>query len=293
MAYPALQYTLWRLDPNAFVTTVEGTPSFTDVVAELQKRGLKKAWLVPLFAVAGDHVRSPRIRHPPLRGHRPRLRRGGIPVLPPRPPQCRRRGSPRQNSRPIRHQGDPSVNTLGTLYGIGVGPGDPELLTIKAARILGQVAAVFAASSSKNDHSIAQAIVAPHLPPGTAIIRLAFPMTRDTTALEAAWHANAVTMADRLATGRDAAFITLGDPMLYSTFAYVLPCLRTLLPGLTVTIIPGITSLQAAAAATGTPLAASGENLLVASGVDDPMNSARNSPTSKSSTLRSRDRNSA
>ena len=58
MAYPALQYVLWRIDPNAFVTTVEGTPSFDDVVAELKKRGITKAWLIPLFAVAGDHARN-------------------------------------------------------------------------------------------------------------------------------------------------------------------------------------------------------------------------------------------
>lgn len=58
MAYPALQYSLWRLDPNAFVATVEGTPSFEDAVAELKKRGVKKAWLMPLFAVAGDHARN-------------------------------------------------------------------------------------------------------------------------------------------------------------------------------------------------------------------------------------------
>lgn len=58
MAYPALQYTLWQLDPNAFVTTVEGTPSFTDLVAALKKRGIEKAWLMPLFAVAGDHAHN-------------------------------------------------------------------------------------------------------------------------------------------------------------------------------------------------------------------------------------------
>jgi sirohydrochlorin cobaltochelatase len=58
MAYPALQYTLWRLDKNAFVATVEGTPSFADAVAELRARGIKKAWLVPLFAVAGDHAHN-------------------------------------------------------------------------------------------------------------------------------------------------------------------------------------------------------------------------------------------
>ena len=58
MAYPALQYSLWRVDPNAFVTTVEGIPSFDDVVADLKAKGIKKAWLIPLFAVAGDHARN-------------------------------------------------------------------------------------------------------------------------------------------------------------------------------------------------------------------------------------------
>lgn len=58
MAYPALQYALWRFDRNAFVATVEGTPSFEDAVADLKARGVKKAWLLPLFAVAGDHARN-------------------------------------------------------------------------------------------------------------------------------------------------------------------------------------------------------------------------------------------
>jgi precorrin-2/cobalt-factor-2 C20-methyltransferase len=161
------------------------------------------------------------------------------------------------------------MTALGTLYGIGVGPGDPELLTIKAARILGRVAAVFAASSSKNDYSIAEAIIGPHLPDGRKATRLPFPMTRDPLALAAAWESNAAAMAAVLADGRDAAFITLGDPLLYSTFGYVLPRLRRRLPGLPVVIVPGVTSFQAAAAKTGDILAESGENLLVASGVDE------------------------
>jgi precorrin-2/cobalt-factor-2 C20-methyltransferase len=162
------------------------------------------------------------------------------------------------------------VSGLGRLYGIGVGPGDPELLTLKAARILGQVAAVFAAASSKNDHSIAQAIVAPHLAPQATVIRLSFPMTKDQATLDAAWRANAAAMAQVLVSGRDAAFITLGDPLLYSTFGYVLPLVTELLPGLETTVVPGVTSFQAAAAATGTVLAAANENLLIASGVDSP-----------------------
>ena len=157
----------------------------------------------------------------------------------------------------------------GTLYGIGVGPGDPELVTLRAVRILGAADAVFAASSSKNDYSIAEAIVAPHLPAGRELTRLPFPMTRDPAALDAAWARNAEIMAETLAAGRDAAFITLGDPLLYSTFGYVLPLLRALLPELPVEVVPGITSFQAAAARTGQVLVESGENLLIASGVDE------------------------
>ncbi|MFP5259178.1 MAG: sirohydrochlorin cobaltochelatase [Acidobacteriota bacterium] len=58
MAYPALQYSLWRIDQNAFVATVEGVPSFADVAADLKAKGVTNAWLIPLFAVAGDHARN-------------------------------------------------------------------------------------------------------------------------------------------------------------------------------------------------------------------------------------------
>jgi precorrin-2/cobalt-factor-2 C20-methyltransferase len=159
--------------------------------------------------------------------------------------------------------------SMGTLFGVGAGPGDPELLTLKAARILGQVEVILAASSTKNDYSLAQDIVSPHLREGAEVIRLGFPMTRDQAVLDAAWSANARIAADILESGRDAAFVTLGDPLLYSTFGYLLPRLRALLPEARVRIVPGITSYQAAAAASGAILAESGENLLILSGVGD------------------------
>ncbi len=155
----------------------------------------------------------------------------------------------------------------GALYGLGVGPGDPELVTLKAARILGRVDAVLAASSTKNDYSLSLDIVRPHLRPGVEVIRLGFPMTRDREVLESAWEKNAALAADILKSGRDAAFITLGDPLLYSTFGYLLPRLRAILPEAGVSIVPGITSFQAAAAAAGEVLAESGESLLILSGV--------------------------
>jgi precorrin-2/cobalt-factor-2 C20-methyltransferase len=155
----------------------------------------------------------------------------------------------------------------GTLYGIGVGPGDPELLPLKAIRILGEVNVVFAASSSKNSYSLAVDIAAPHIPEGTPVIRQAFPMTRDREEAGRAWREHAHTIIDRLDRGENAAFITLGDPTTYSTYGYVLQNLRSLRPDLPVETVPGITSYQASAARLNLPLVEGEESLLVTSGV--------------------------
>ena len=155
----------------------------------------------------------------------------------------------------------------GHLYGIGVGPGDPELLTIKAAGILGRVDVILAASSTKNDDSLALDIARPHLKPDARVIRLGFPMSRDEETLKSAWMENARLVLSELEASHDAAFLTLGDPLLYSTFAYLLRTLRTLAPDQAVTVVPGITSFQAVAAATRTVLAESDQNLLILPGI--------------------------
>ena len=162
------------------------------------------------------------------------------------------------------------MSNLGTLYGIGVGPGDPDLLTIKAAKALAGAAVVFAASSTKNEYSRSLDIVKEHIRPETEIIQLGFPMTRDQEKLDAAWAENAHRVAEHLRMGQNCAFITLGDPLIYSTFGYLLQTLPAILPDLQVEIIPGITSFQAAAAASHTQLCESGESLIVLSGVADP-----------------------
>jgi precorrin-2/cobalt-factor-2 C20-methyltransferase len=161
------------------------------------------------------------------------------------------------------------LNSIGTLYGIGVGPGDPELLTLKAVNILRRVDVVLAASSSRNEYSIAQDIARPHLHDSVPVVKLDFPMTRDREALETAWKENARIAARELLKGRDAAFLTLGDPMVYSTFGYLARTVARLHPEIPVRVVPGITSFQAAAAGNGVPLVESGENLLILSGVND------------------------
>jgi len=159
------------------------------------------------------------------------------------------------------------MTSFGTLYGIGVGPGDPDLITLKAVKILQKVDVVLAAASTKNEASLALSIAAPHLREGAEVVRLNFPMTRDQDVLDKAWRANADTVYALLQSGKSAAFLTLGDPLTYSTFGYLLRTLNGLLAAIPVEVVPGITSYQAAAAHTGRVLVESGESLAVVSGV--------------------------
>ncbi len=155
--------------------------------------------------------------------------------------------------------------TAGTLYGIGVGPGDPELITLKALKVLRQVPHIFASSSPKNTYSLALSIVRCHLN-GAGLEHLPFPMTKDEAVLKAAWESNARRVLEVLATGADAAFVTLGDPLTYSTFGYLLKTLKRLDPEVSIVTIPGITSYSAAAALTHIPLTEGEESFYLVSG---------------------------
>lgn len=155
--------------------------------------------------------------------------------------------------------------TTGTLYGIGVGPGDPELITLKALKVLERVPHIFASCSTKNNYSLALNIVRSHLN-GAGLEHLPFPMTRDPQALQAAWESNARRVLEVLGTGADAAFVTLGDPLTYSTFGYLLKTMKRLNPSTRIITIPGITSYAAAAALTHIPLTEGEESFFVVSG---------------------------
>lgn len=155
---------------------------------------------------------------------------------------------------------------LGMLYGIGVGPGDPDLLTLKAVKVLRRVDHVFAAASSKNDYSLAHDIVREHIPAATPVEQLAFPMTFNAEKLEDAWQANCEQVVAVLRQGKDVAFLTLGDPLTFSTFIYLMRKVRSRIPGVRVSVVPGITSFQAAAACAGEPLAEGEEIVSIISG---------------------------
>ncbi|MBW2709570.1 MAG: precorrin-2 C(20)-methyltransferase [Deltaproteobacteria bacterium] len=154
----------------------------------------------------------------------------------------------------------------GTLYGVGVGPGDPDLITLKAAKILKQVDVIFAAASTKNSYSLAMEIASPHLKEGAPVVSLGFPMTRDKKKLADAWEKNGRKVVESLKKGGNAAFITLGDPLIYSTFGYIFHTIKETEPDIPIEIIPGITSYQAGAAAVGQILVEAEESFAVVSG---------------------------
>lgn len=162
-------------------------------------------------------------------------------------------------------------NETGTLYGVGLGPGDPELLTLKARRVIGQAAVIFTPMASPGAESYALKIIAGFIDESRQeIVPLLFPMTRDAARLKDSREAAAAEIYRHLRGGRDGAFITEGDPMLYSTFSYVLDIFAASYPEVDIEVVPGITSMTAAAAALKKPLTRQGDILTIyPAGYDD------------------------
>jgi len=166
----------------------------------------------------------------------------------------------------------PTSSSNGRLYGVGVGPGDPELLTLKAKRILQQVPIVCVPQAETSRESYALNIVREFLDlEKQEILRIPFP-TDDEEAAGDVWRKAAETLAVRLYAGQDVAFITEGDPMLYSTFSYVLESIRANHSEIPVEIVPGVSSVMAAAASAVAPLVTHGQRLAILPavyGIDD------------------------
>ena len=150
------------------------------------------------------------------------------------------------------------------IYAIGVGPGDPELVTRKAERILRQADVILAPVARLGETSVALETVREFLDADRQkVILHQFPMTADTSKLVPAWEEAVNLMAEQVALGRSVAFITIGDPLLYSTFIYLLRILRISHPGIEVEIVPGISSINTAAAVAGVSLAESEERIII------------------------------
>lgn len=159
--------------------------------------------------------------------------------------------------------------TWGTFYGVGVGPGDPRLLTLQAVEILHSVDLVAIPKSKMERESVAWDIAKVHCPPQVRLLELEMPMTSDQQVLAKAWQDGAEMLLGELKAGKSVAFITLGDPSLYSTYSYLLNILQEKLPSQFIVTVPGITAMAAAAAKVNLPLATGDEPLLILPSTDD------------------------
>ena len=150
----------------------------------------------------------------------------------------------------------------GKLYGIGVGPGDSKLLTVKAVEAIRAADMIITPKTEKKEGSVAFNIAKPYISDKTAILPMVFQMSRDMEAVEKQWAENRKIIAEKLDEGKNLVFLTLGDPMLYSTYMYIFNEFKDS-PDYEVETIPGIPAFLGIASYIGLPVTEWEENVLI------------------------------
>lgn len=156
----------------------------------------------------------------------------------------------------------------GKLYGVGAGPGDPELMTLKACRVLREVPVLALPRSSDWGASKAWEIVSPNVGEveGQERLFLTFPMRKEPELLRPAFDKAFAAIGERLEAGRDVAFVTEGDPSLFSTFIYLADAAARLWPEVEVEVVPAVSSITAVPAVSRVPLADGHERIAILPG---------------------------
>jgi precorrin-2/cobalt-factor-2 C20-methyltransferase len=149
---------------------------------------------------------------------------------------------------------------MAKFYGIGVGPGDPELLTLKAARILNEIDVLLVPQTQKDKKGVAYNIIASYLKDTIELLYIDFPMVVDEERFMEAGKQAANLIVENISLEKNCAFVTLGDPSVYSTYGYIVKALDGKVD---IETIPGITSFCAAAALANRPLVEKDEILTV------------------------------
>ena len=155
----------------------------------------------------------------------------------------------------------------GTFYGIGVGPGDPELLTVKAIKAIEAADVLIAPKTEKKDGSVALKIARPYLKEGVEIVYQVFPMVKDFAKNPEAWEENKAEILALLNAGKNVAFLTLGDPMFYSTYIYVFRLLEH--EDVDIVTIPGVPAFAAIGSKVGRPIVEGNDVLAIIPGTAD------------------------
>lgn len=147
-----------------------------------------------------------------------------------------------------------SETALGTLYGVGVGPGDPDWITVKGLKTLQGVRVVAVPQNRRGEPGMAYAIAKQYLRPHHILLTLNLPFTTDPEVLEAGWADAMATLMPHLRSGQDVAFLAEGDISFYSTFTHVMRAVQTHEPAIAIETVPGVCSPLAAASALNLPL---------------------------------------
>jgi len=151
------------------------------------------------------------------------------------------------------------------LIGIGVGPGDVDLLTVKAVKAIQNADIIMCPASNEKRPSIALSVVSSIInkSQNQEIIKLIFPMTKDKNILEISWKKNAKIMAEIVLKGKNVVYITVGDPYLYSTWIYMHRDLKEKYPDMDISVIPGIVSIFSFASKVGVSIAEGAEKVAI------------------------------
>ena len=151
------------------------------------------------------------------------------------------------------------------LIGIGVGPGDPELLTVKAVNAINNADIIMCPASNEDRPSIAFSVVSSLIDKSKnqEIVKLIFPMTKDKDILEQTWKKNAKIMAQTVLSGKNVVYLTVGDPYLYSTWIYMHKDLKENYPDMQISVIPGIVSMFTFASKVGVSIAEGAEKVAI------------------------------
>jgi precorrin-2/cobalt-factor-2 C20-methyltransferase len=141
-----------------------------------------------------------------------------------------------------------------TLHCVGCGPGDPDLLTLKAINIIKNADVIYTPTARENKPSVVLSIVEKFLSKETEIRQLIFPMVKDYEKLREYWKSNAKEIADAVRNGKKAVYLTVGDPSLYSTWIYIHKEMCKTHKDIEIEIVPGITSIFSFSAEIKTPI---------------------------------------
>ncbi len=154
---------------------------------------------------------------------------------------------------------------MSNVFFVGCGPGDPELLTVKAVNAIHNADVIMCPASKEDRPSIALSVVSSLIDKSKnqEIVKLIFPMTKDKEVLDATWKKNAKIMAEKVLSGKNVVYLTIGDPYLYSTWIYMHREIETNHPTLKISVIPGIVSMFTFAAKVGISIAEGAEKVSI------------------------------